>query len=72
MLFLRLRSEKIAAIAPFVGFRCQVSGFGCQETEVLNSCRKLQLNGSQKKIEHRTLNIERPTSNKEFCRIKNN
>jgi hypothetical protein len=25
-----------AAIALFVGFGCQVSGFGCQEVEVLN------------------------------------
>ena len=25
-----------AALAQFIEFRCQVSGFGCQETEVLN------------------------------------
>ena len=30
-----------SAMAQFVGFRFQVSGFGCQGSEVLNPCMKL-------------------------------
>jgi hypothetical protein len=46
-------------MAQFVGFRFQVSGFGCQETGVLNPHMKLdELNSEPQNIEQEISNDE--------------